>query len=123
MGKKKILIIDDDENFLKTTQDILREAGYSTAVLSNPMKAEEYIEKEKPDLLIMDIIMPDRSGFNIAEDFNKRDIYQEIPKIFLTVLDDSAERMVAHIDGVKDYITKPFNPAELIGKIKKYLGE
>lgn len=123
MGRKKILIIDDDENFLKTTQDILQSAGYDSSILNNPMKTEEYIEKEKPDLLIIDIFMPQRSGFNILEDFTSKNIYQYIPKIFLTALDDSTEKMVAHGLGIEDYIVKPFNPMELISKIKKCLGE
>jgi len=121
--KAKILIIDDDENFLKTTQDILQDAGYGSSILSDPMKAEEYIEKDKPDLIIIDIIMPLRSGFNILEDFESRNIYQDIPKIFLTALDDSNEKMVAHGLGVKAYIVKPFDPDDLISKIKECLGE
>lgn len=122
MEKRKILIIDDDENFLKTTQDILQGAGYDSSILSNPMKTEEYIEKEKPDLLIIDILMSGRSGFDIVGDFQKKNIYPDIPKIFITGLDDPIEKMVAHVYGITDYITKPFDPEELIKKIEKFIG-
>jgi len=123
MGKKKILIIDNNESFLETTQDILRNAGYNAVTLSDPFKAEECMKKEKPDLLILDILMHGRSGFNILQDFSDKNIYQEIPKILLTVLDNPVERTVAAIRGVEEYITKPFNPDDLISKIKKCLGE
>jgi len=120
--EKKILIIDDNKNALKTTQDILQTAGYESSVLSNPMQTEEYIEKEKPDLLIIDMLMPDRGGFNILEDFRVRNVYQEIPKIFLTAFDNQIDRIIAGAYGIKDYIVKPVDPEGLIAKIEKLIG-
>ena len=123
MGKKKILIIDNNKSFLETTQDILLKAGYHVVALSDPFKAEECVLKEKPDLLILDILMHGRSGFNILQDFDDKNMCRKIPKILLTILNNPVERIVASARGVEEYISKPFNPDDLISKIKKCLGE
>lgn len=121
--KKTILAIDDDTAFLTTLKDMLDEAGYEVVILDNPVDAEKYIEKYGPVLLIMDVFMPGRTGFNLLEDFKERGVYQYLPKIFITCLDDDIEKMTARACGVEKYITKPFEPGELIGCVKEMIGE
>lgn len=120
MGKI-ILAIDDDENFLSTIKDILEAEGYEVKTLADPTKTEHYIEKYHPDLLIIDIFMPERTGFNLIEDFRDKGLYQDLPKIFLTCLDDDVEKMTARACGVSLYMTKPFQPEELIQKVNQTL--
>ncbi len=117
MEKKTILAIDDDENFLSTLKDILEGEGYSVKTLSDPTKTEHYVEKYRPDLMIIDVFMPERSGFNLVEDFRDKGLYGDVPKIFLTCLDDDVERMTARACGVCCYLTKPFQPEELIRRV------
>lgn len=117
-----ILAIDDDENFLVTIKDILEDENYDVKTLSDPTKTEYYIEKYHPDLLLIDVLMPKRSGFNLLEDFKSNGLYQDIPKIFLTCLDDEVERMTARSWGVDQYLTKPLQPEELIDRVKDTLG-
>jgi twitching motility two-component system response regulator PilG len=119
---KIILAIDDDENFLSTIKDILESEGYEVKTLADPTKAEHYIEKYHPDLLIIDIFMPERTGFNLIEDFKDKGLYQDLPKIFLTCLDSDVEKMTARACGVSLYMTKPFQPEELIQKVNQTLG-
>lgn len=119
---KMILAIDDDENFLSTLEDILSEAGYEIKTLTDPKRAESFIEKYDPALLIMDVFMPERTGFNLIEDFREKGLYRELPKIFLTCLDDDIEKMTARACGVAQYITKPFQPEELLEKVKSLIG-
>lgn len=114
MSEKKILAVDDNAAFLETIKDILELRGFEVRTLTDPTKTEEYIEKYKPDLLVMDVFMPKRSGFNILEDFRERKVYQNLPKVFLTCLDDDVEKMTAKACGVMCYITKPFEPEELV---------
>ncbi len=109
----KILVIDDNKDFLAVIKTFLDGEGYDVKTLSDPLKAEEYMEKFTPDLMIIDIFMPERSGFNIIEDFEEKGIYRDIPKIFLTGLDDDIEKMTAKGVGVAEYITKPVMPSEL----------
>ncbi|MBN1869510.1 MAG: diguanylate cyclase [Candidatus Omnitrophica bacterium] len=120
---KKILIIDDDKNNLITTRDILHNAGFDSSILSDPMKAEEFIEEKSPDLIIMDLLMPRRSGLKILEDFKNNNIYQDIPKIILTAMDNSNDKKTAYEYGVKDYAIKPLEPEELIAKTKYFIAE
>jgi len=120
--KKRILAIDDNEDFLVTLKDLLEGSGYEVDILPDPSKAEERIELRKPDLMIIDVFMPKRSGFNIIEDFRDNGLYMDIPKIFLTCLDDDIERMTAKACGVDCYITKPFQPEDLIEMVHRILG-
>lgn len=118
---KVILAIDDEKEFLSTLKDILETEGYDVKTLSDPTKTEEFIEKYRPDLLLMDVFMPKKTGFNLVEDFNARGVYHDLPKIFITCLDDDIEKMTARACGVSQYITKPFDPKELINRIEKIL--
>ena len=120
MGQK-ILAIDDNIEFLGTLKDILEDKGYDVTTLADSMKAEHYIDKYTPDLLIIDVFMPERSGFNLVEDFNERGLYGSIPKIFLTCLDDDVERMTARACGVAQYLTKPFQPEDLLDLVESTL--
>lgn len=119
---RTILAIDDDKEFLTTLKDILESEGYEVMTLSDSTRAEHYIEKYHPGLLILDVFMPQRTGFNLLEDFNKKGLYGDLPKIFLTCLDDDVERMTARACGVGQYLTKPFQPEKLIEMVKKILG-
>ncbi len=119
--KKTILAVDDDKIFLETIKDIIEAEGYEVRTLSDPTQVESYIEKYDPDLLIIDIFMPERTGFNLIEDFRDKGMYQDLPKIFVTCLDDDVERMTARACGVDQYMTKPFQPEDLIRNINTAL--
>jgi len=118
---KRILVIDDEEDLLTTLKYRLESEGYEVATLSDPVETENYIEKFHPELLIIDVFMPERSGFNILEDFEEKGVYKDLPKIFLTSLDDNVEKMVAKECGVSRYITKPFDQVELLNNVKAVL--
>ena len=119
--KKVILAIDDNEDFIETLKDMLGDEGYKVVGLTDPTKTEEFIEKHKPHLLMIDVFMPKKTGFNLLEDFNAKKKYEDIPKIFLTCLDDDIEKMTARACGVMYYVTKPFKPEELLDTVKKAL--
>ncbi len=121
--EKTILVIDDDKDLLELLEKRLTARGYAVKTLSEPAKTEEYISRFNPALLLIDVFMPGRSGFNILEDFMEKGIYKEIPKIFLTVLDDDVERLVAKRYGVLKYITKPFEIEELHSLINEILAD
>lgn len=116
-----ILAIDDDRELLDTLKDILEEEGYIVEVLADPMETEKRIDECNPDLLIIDVFMPKRTGFNLIEEFNAKNLYHDLPKIFLTCLNDDIEKMTARARGIVSYITKPFEPQELIDAVKETL--
>ena len=90
---------------------------------STSPQTEKYINKFNPDLLILDVLMPIRSGFNVIEEFREKGLYQDLPKIFLTCLDDSVERMTAKACGVERYVTKPFEPETFINIVNSVFGD
>lgn len=123
MAKKKILAVDDHESVLEVIKALLGKSGYEVITLTDPTKVEEYIERESPDLLMLDVFMPERSGFNIIEDFNEKGLYKDLPKIFVTALGDEGEKIVARAGGVDEYIEKPFSREELVEKVRKLIGD
>ena len=119
---KKILAVDDREPILEVIKAALEMEGYNVTTLTDPFKVEECIEKESPDLLILDVFMPGRSGFNIVQDFNEKGLYKDLPKMFITVLGDEGEKIVARAEGVDEYLEKPFSKEELVEKVEKLIG-
>lgn len=115
---KVIVAVDDDMDLLQCLKIRLENEGYQVKTFSDSSQTEQALEENDPDLLIIDIFMPGKSGFEILEDFKERDIYQDLPKIILSGLDDDTEKIVAKGWGATEYITKPYEPEELVKKVK-----
>ncbi|MDD4957481.1 MAG: response regulator [Candidatus Omnitrophica bacterium] len=120
---KRILILDDNVDFLTIEKRVLEGNGYDVRAISKPMEIEKNIEEFGPDVLIIDIYMPGRSGFDIVEEFRRRGVYGNIPKIFLTGIDDDVDKMIAKYDGVAEYITKPYAGKVLLEALEKVFGK
>lgn len=117
--KTKILLVEDDPNLGFIIKDTLEERGYSVVHCENGADAEEAIAKETFDLMLLDVMLPKKDGFSIAEDVRKQNI--QTPIIFLTareMLDDKVRGFKA---GADDYITKPFEFEELALRIEAIL--
>jgi len=114
----KIMHIEDDPDTQKAVKDILQTEGYKVTSYSSGQKGISAIKKDKPDIILLDIMMPKMSGWDAFEKIKKIDKKAKI--IFLTVLEISRERLnKLKKDGITDYITKPFTSTELISRIKK----
>ncbi len=118
---RKLLAVDDDRSFLNSLKDVLVQKGYEVLTLNDPGKVEEEIENFEPDIMVLDVFMPKRSGFKLLTDFNERGVYQDIPKVLLTCLDDDVERMVARSEGVDAYVTKPIDIDHFLKIIEELL--
>lgn len=118
--KKTIFVVDDNLTNLAVAEKALEEQ-YLVITLSSAAKMFTALEKITPDLILLDITMPDTSGFEAIKRLKARDIYAEIPVIFLTGLTD-AETEAAGIDlGAMDFIVKPFSEPVLLNRIKNHL--
>jgi len=118
--KKTIFVVDDNLTNLAVAEKALEEQ-YLVITLSSAAKMFTALEKITPDLILLDITMPDTSGFEAIKRLKARDIYAEIPVIFLTGLTD-AETEAAGIDlGAVDFIVKPFSEPVLLNRIKNHL--
>ena len=114
---KKIMIIDDNQTNLKIMDLVLTKAGYKTDTVINPKFAYDVIKEAKPDVLLLDINMPEVNGFQICKMLKKDAELQNIPIIFVSALNQTEYIAGGLALGAVDYITKPIKPEELIARV------
>jgi len=120
---KKILIADDDQDTVSFLASMLRANKYEVVVAFDGMQTITVAHKEKPDLILLDIMMPVRSGINIFENLKMSALTAIIPVIFITGVANSEIKQKALKMGAADYIVKPFKTEYLLSKVRKVLGE
>lgn len=113
----KILIVDDVISNVLLLKVLLTNQGYQIATATNGTQALEMTATESPDLILLDVMMPDISGFEVAVQLKASEQYNEIPIIFLTALNSTADIVKGFKMGANDFITKPFNKEELIIRV------
>ena len=117
---KKVLLVDDDYEIIETDQYALQGAGYEVVVARDGNQGLALAERENPDLMILDMMMPKRSGFLVLEKLRRiRD--EPLPVIMITGNEGSRHKAYAELLGVSDYIQKPFAMNRLIGAVDKML--
>lgn len=118
---KKVLIVDDEPDTLELVKLVLESGGFETMSAANGMEALAHIDRKKPDLVLLDIMMPDMDGWDVF-----RRIKEKNPKIPIAILTAKAQNidklLGLHVLKADDYITKPFGKNELIGKVRKLVG-
>jgi len=117
MGNR-VLIIDDDEKLQKLLREYLGGNGFSVRTLSDGSEVLPMIRSESPDIIILDIMLPGKDGLEVLKDI-RRD--QTIPVIMLTAKGEDTDRIVGLELGADDYLPKPFNPRELLARMKAIL--
>ncbi|MES2689219.1 MAG: response regulator [Bacteroidota bacterium] len=121
MSDSKILLVDDDELILKVINRILSKEGYIVQTAANGKEALEFIEKEKYDLLITDLMMPYSNGFEVISRFKQHPNAEGVPIIVISsVGTENAVREGLSI-GADDYLRKPIMPDELLIRVKRFL--
>jgi len=119
--KKRIFIIDDQPFMIKLIQYNMRKNGYETITETNAIKALENIEKIAPDLVILDIRMPNITGTELCYEFKKIKIIKDIPIIILTGELEQNNEQEAITAGATAFMTKPFSPIALALKVKELI--
>lgn len=120
---KKILIVEDEEILVSLLDRKLKEEGYETSLAYDGEEGLQKIKEEKPDLILLDIIMPKKGGFEVLEEMQKDREIAKIPVIVISNSGQPVEISRAIELGVKDYLIKTqFDPKEVIEKVKKQLG-
>ncbi len=114
----KVLIVDDDQNINELVNLYLESDGFETCTCLNGNEAVSVFYNEKPDLIVLDLMLPGMSGFDILREIRKTSM---VPVIMLTARGDTLDRVVGLELGADDYVTKPFEPKELIARIKAVL--
>ncbi|MGM0379102.1 MAG: response regulator [Bacillota bacterium] len=121
MNKELILIVDDIPGNLKLLGRILKKKNYSISIADNAKKALKFIDKRKPDLILLDIMMPEMNGFELCTNLKNNKNKKDIPIIFISALDDTKSKVKGFELGGVDYITKPFIKQEVLVRIKTHL--
>ncbi len=117
----KILIADDSVAELQILQQTLQPTGHTIITVLDGEAAEEKIKSEKIDLIILDVIMPKKNGFQVCRDIKSNDLYKKIPVIMVTSKDQESDKFWGMKQGADEYLTKPFKPEDLLKAVKKYI--
>ncbi len=116
-----ILIVDDNPQNLQVLGSMLKEHGYKPAAAQNGEKAIEFVQKKSPDLILLDIMMPDMDGIEVCRRFKAQKSTKDIPIIFITALSEIKDKLKAFAIGGVDYITKPFITEEVLARINVHI--
>uniref|UniRef100_A0A832CV02 Response regulator n=1 Tax=Ignavibacterium album TaxID=591197 RepID=A0A832CV02_9BACT len=120
--KKKIIYAEDSDSLVKLMTYKLQNEGYDITVFTNGENVYETVIAEKPDLVILDLMMPIKDGLTILKEIKSNPETKSIPVIMLTTNAEEDTILKALESGANEYITKPFSTAVLLAKIKKILG-
>jgi two-component system alkaline phosphatase synthesis response regulator PhoP len=115
--KKKILVVDDEEDILHFLELVLREKGYQVATASSGHEALTRAQMEKPDLILLDIMMPQMDGWEVLKLLRVDDETSAIPVAMLSARTEAKDRVQGLQEGAVDYICKPFSLQDLLAKI------
>ncbi len=121
ISTSNILIVDDNPADLRLLTNILRKLGYKVRPANNGQLALMAIKKEPPDIILLDIKMPDMDGYEVCEHLKANEQTRDIPVIFISSLNEVFDKINAFNVGGIDYITKPFHEAEVLVRIKTHL--
>ncbi|MCK4704122.1 MAG: response regulator, partial [Gammaproteobacteria bacterium] len=120
-NQKEILIVDDTPNNLRLLSSILTEHGYKVRLAPNGSLALASIKKKAPDLILLDVLMPDINGYEICQQLKAGEQYRDIPVLFISALQEVTDKTQAFKVGGVDFITKPFNESEVIARVKAHV--
>ncbi len=121
MGKfQKVLLVEDEKNIILGVKTCLEVANYEVIVVEDGEKAIETVVREKPDLILLDLMLPKMDGFSVCRELKSREDTNSIPIVILTAKVEEESRQRALEAGADSYMTKPFRPEELWQEIKKF---
>jgi DNA-binding response OmpR family regulator len=121
MGRS-VLIADDEPNIVRSLQFLMTKAGYEVRVASDGQEVLDEIAKIQPDLVLLDVMMPKRDGFDICQTIRANPDWAGVRVIMLTARGRDIEREKGLAMGADDYITKPFSTKDVVAKVEKIIG-
>jgi DNA-binding response OmpR family regulator len=115
---KTILVVDDEGNIVELVRLYLENEGYSVVTAADGEKALEMYERHDPDLVVLDLMLPEMDGFEVCRELRRRG---DVPILMLTARSEDVDAIVGLELGADDYVTKPFNPRALVARVKAIL--
>lgn len=123
MAKKKILVVDDELELVKAVEIRLKQADYEVLAANDGQEGLEKAKKEKPDLIVLDLMLPKMDGYKVCGLLKADTRYNKIPIIMFTARAQDSDKKTGEEVGANAYITKPFEHQVLLAKIEELLGE
>ena len=117
---KKILVVDDSKTELHHLSDLLGKQGFSVRTAENGDEAMRRLADDKPDLILMDVVMPGQNGFQLTRSITRDPRYADVPVIMCTSKGLETDKVWGMRPGARDYVVKPVNGDELIAKIRAF---
>ncbi|RQO59331.1 two-component system response regulator [Paucibacter sp. KBW04] len=118
MPIQKILLVDDSKTELHVLSELLVKRGYSVRTAENGEEAFKRLAEEKPDLILMDVVMPGQNGFQLTRTITRDERYADLPVIMCTSKGQETDKVWGMRQGARDYVVKPVKAEELLAKIK-----
>jgi two-component system alkaline phosphatase synthesis response regulator PhoP len=117
----RILVVDDDHEIVRLVRAYLEKAGYRVLIAYNGETALHILHREHPDLLVLDLMLPDRDGWDLTRMIRADQTLARTPIIMLTARVEDSDKIVGLEMGADDYVTKPFNPREVVARVRALL--
>jgi twitching motility two-component system response regulator PilH len=118
MPIQKILLVDDSKTELHHLSEILLKRGYQVRTAENGEEALKRLDEEKPDLILMDVVMPGQNGFQLTRHITRDERFADVPVIMCTSKNQETDKVWGIRQGARDYVVKPVKAEELLAKIK-----
>ncbi len=118
---QEILIVDDESNIVLSLEFLMRQAGYRVRTAEDGEQALAALEASKPDLVLLDVMMPKKDGYEVCQQIRRRPEWAQLPVIMLTAKGRDVEREKGLAMGADDYITKPFSTQEVVETVQSVL--
>ena len=120
MPIQKILLVDDSKTELHVLSELLTKRGFKVRTAENGEEALKRLHEERPDLILMDVVMPGQNGFQLTRTITRDPEFAGVPVIICTSKNQETDRVWGMRQGARDYVVKPVNPEELLAKIKAF---
>jgi len=121
MSKRRVLVIEDDPDIAVTMKYMLKKKGYEVSISSNGKEGFDKIKEERPDLVILDLILPDLAGEEVCREIRKDDSLKDTPVIMVTAKYSDVDKVVGRVIGANLYMTKPFDMDELLEGVENLI--
>jgi len=118
---KKILIVDDSQAEIRLMQSFLEQAGYWAVSISDPTRLEQTIDVERPSLILLDVVMPQRNGFQACRELKCNAEYARIPVVLVTSKNTESDKFWAQQQGADGFVVKPFTREQLLGEVQRFV--
>lgn len=117
-----VLVVEDDENIVLSLNFLLEKCGFRTRVVGDGNSALIEMRTEKPDVVLLDVMLPERDGFSVCQEIRKNPAWTDVRIIMLTAKGREADREKGMALGADDFVTKPFSTRDLVARVKAAVG-